>query len=240
MNVKYKLAVGISIFAMLSMFFAPFFSQKVYAAPATSKAQLESLAKSLKFKDKDTIEGKIGNNVITFKKKVDGNNTTTGLTGINVVTYEAPELACDGFNAVIRNGYLVDSSSVFLVAKYKDGGGCSDAQPIKTSSIGQADYNTNTEADKNAAPKGNNDEPNCDTQLSSVMSWILCPVIDGSLAATRFMFENIISPFLEDVPVTTDPEDASYKAWKNFRLIGNIVLVGTMLAVVYAQIKGSR
>ena len=131
MNVKYKLAVGISIFAMLSMFFAPFFSQKVYAAPATSKAQLESLAKSLKFKDKDTIEGKIGNNVITFKKKVDGNNTTTGLTGINVVTYEAPELACDGFNAVIRNGYLVDSSSVFLVAKYKDGGGCSDAQPIK-------------------------------------------------------------------------------------------------------------
>lgn len=83
-------------------------------------------------------------------------------------------------------------------------------------------------------------EANCDIQLSNLMSWILCPVIDTSLSATHFMFTKIVSPFLEDVPVTTDPEDASYTAWKNFRLLGNIVLVGTMMAVVYAQVKGGR
>ena len=245
MNVKNKLVVGISIFAMLSMFFAPFFSQKVYAAPATSKAQLDTLAKNLKFKDKDTIEGKIGNTTVTFNKTVEKDNPTTSVTGIPVVIYKSTELACENIDAIVRNGYLTDSSSLFLLAAYKDGDKCSQPQSIKVSTVSQEDFNKNTEEDRKVNQQGNGDndnekEPSCDAQLSSIISWVLCPIIDGSLGATHFMFENIISPFLEDVPITTDPEDGSYRAWKNFRLLGNIVLVGTMMAVVYAQVKGGR
>jgi hypothetical protein len=80
----------------------------------------------------------------------------------------------------------------------------------------------------------------CVTTDSGPLGWILCPIIDLGATFTGFVFESFVKPFLEDVPVTTDPEDPSYKTWKQFRVIGNIVLVGTMLAVVYAQVKGDR
>ena len=79
----------------------------------------------------------------------------------------------------------------------------------------------------------------CETSDSGPLGWILCPVIDLLSTFTQGIFDDFIQPFLEDVPVTTDPSDGSYIAWQQFRLIGNIVLVGTMLAVVYAQVKGN-
>lgn len=70
------------------------------------------------------------------------------------------------------------------------------------------------------------------------LSWIICPVIELGIGMTDFVFKDIIRPLLEDIPITTDPADGSYKAWQQFRVLGNIVLVGAMIAVVYAQVKG--
>jgi len=84
------------------------------------------------------------------------------------------------------------------------------------------------------------DGTTCETSDSGPLGWILCPVINAGARFTEFVFKDFVQPFLEDVPVSTNPEDRSYNAWKNFRLLGNILLVGTMLAVVYAQVRGDR
>lgn len=84
------------------------------------------------------------------------------------------------------------------------------------------------------------DDPqaDCDAKLSSTLSWILCPIIDIGVNMSDYVFENFILPFLENVPISTDPQDGSYKAWSQFRILANVLLIGTMLMVVYAQTKG--
>ncbi len=93
-----------------------------------------------------------------------------------------------------------------------------------------------------ASPIGSVDDPEdkdtCDFKFTAPMTWIICPVIDMGIAMTDTVFEDFIKPLMEEVPVSTNPDDGSYKAWQQFRLIGNIVLVGAMIAVVYAQVKG--
>ncbi len=90
--------------------------------------------------------------------------------------------------------------------------------------------------------KNQNDKPDdqvdCDTKLSSVLSWIACPLIDMGVMMTDKVFANFIQPMLENVPVSTNPEDGSFKAWQQFRIIANVLLVGTLLAIVYSQAKG--
>ena len=81
-------------------------------------------------------------------------------------------------------------------------------------------------------------QPDCNAQASSPISWIICPIIDLMAGFSDFVFKGIVTPLLADVPISTDPNDGGYKAWQQFRILGNIVLVGAMLAVVYAQIKG--
>lgn len=80
----------------------------------------------------------------------------------------------------------------------------------------------------------------CVTSDSGPLGWVICPIIDLASTFSQGVYTHFIQPFLEDVPVSTDPNDGAYTAWKSFRLIGNIVLVGTMLAVVYSQIRGDR
>lgn len=82
------------------------------------------------------------------------------------------------------------------------------------------------------------DQADCDMQLESILSWIACPVIDMGVNTTDWIFEHLIQPMLEDVPVSTNPNDGSYKAWQQFRIIGNVLLIGTMLAIVFSQLKG--
>lgn len=83
-------------------------------------------------------------------------------------------------------------------------------------------------------------QANCDVKASSPLSWIICPVIDLGANMTDFVFKQIVSPLLRDVPVSTDSKDPSYLTWQQFRLIGNILLVGALLAIVYSQAKGSK
>lgn len=83
-------------------------------------------------------------------------------------------------------------------------------------------------------------QADCDAKLNSILSWILCPVIDMGINTSDYVFKNFIEPFMEDVPISTDPRDGTYKAWQQFRIIANILLIGTLLAIVYAQVKGDR
>jgi hypothetical protein len=84
------------------------------------------------------------------------------------------------------------------------------------------------------------DTVDCDTKLSSVLSWIACPLIDMGVSFTDFVFKDFVRPMLENVPISTDPSDGSYKAWQQFRLIANVLLVGSLLAIVYSQAKGGK
>jgi hypothetical protein len=80
----------------------------------------------------------------------------------------------------------------------------------------------------------------CDATFSSSLSWIACPIIDIGVDMTDTVFENIIKPMLENVPVTADPENGVYIAWQQFRLIANVLLVGSLLVIVYSQARGGK
>lgn len=84
------------------------------------------------------------------------------------------------------------------------------------------------------------DQISCETQIKSALSWIACPVIEMGQNMTDFVFKDIVEPLLNDVPITTDPNDGSYKAWAQFRVIANILLIASLLAIVYSQAKGSK
>lgn len=90
----------------------------------------------------------------------------------------------------------------------------------------------------NPSTSGDEVGDTCETTDSGPLGWILCPVIELGVSFSGAVFDNFVRPFLEDTPVSASENDPAYTAWKSFRLIGNIVLVGTMLAVVYAQVKG--
>jgi hypothetical protein len=70
------------------------------------------------------------------------------------------------------------------------------------------------------------------------LGWILCPIIDGGAAFTDWVFTTFIRGILEDVPINIDENDGGYRAWQNFRVVGNSILIMTLLAIVYAQVKG--
>lgn len=77
-----------------------------------------------------------------------------------------------------------------------------------------------------------------DCQGGGALGWILCPIFELGANATKEAFDHVLKPMLENVPVTYESTDPSFKAWQNFRVIGNIVLIGAMLAIVYAQARG--
>jgi len=76
--------------------------------------------------------------------------------------------------------------------------------------------------------------------FSGGIAFIVCPLINIGVQATDTLFTQLIQPLMEDVPVSTKTDTGTYRAWQSFRTIGNIVLIGTLLAVVYAQVKGDR
>jgi len=80
----------------------------------------------------------------------------------------------------------------------------------------------------------------CDMTFNSPLSWIACPIIDMGVDMTDGVFRNIIQPMLESVPITANPEEGTYKAWQQFRLIANVLLVGSLLMIVYSQAKGPK
>ncbi len=100
----------------------------------------------------------------------------------------------------------------------------------------QARQNGNANGDETDE---NSRQADCDLTGSPV-SWIVCPIIDMGANLTDFVFKDIVSPLLKEVPISSNPDDPGFIAWQQFRLLGNILLVGTLLAVVYSQMKGDK
>lgn len=84
---------------------------------------------------------------------------------------------------------------------------------------------------------GDSTEVDCNTEGVS-LGWIICPFVEFGADFTDSVFENIIAPMLESTPVSGDTEDPFYKAWQGFRFLANVLLIGSLLAIVYAQAKG--
>lgn len=80
----------------------------------------------------------------------------------------------------------------------------------------------------------------CDTELSSPLSWIMCPLIDLGASLTDFVFKDIAKPLLSDIPIDSESDNPAYRAWQGFRFLANIMLIGSMLAIVYAQARGDK
>lgn len=70
------------------------------------------------------------------------------------------------------------------------------------------------------------------------LNWILCPIFDGVAAFSDWIFQQIIQPLLRSTPISTDPEDPTYRIWSNFRIYGNIFLVIALLVIVFGQSIG--
>lgn len=78
----------------------------------------------------------------------------------------------------------------------------------------------------------------CDLKLLSPISWVMCPLIDLGTNLTDALFQKVITPLLSEVPVSADKANPIYEVWQGFRIIANIMLIGTMLILVYAQTRG--
>lgn len=91
-----------------------------------------------------------------------------------------------------------------------------------------------------AGAAGDDAQPDCDATKGVVLSWIICPVIDAGVGMTDYAFNKLIRPLLEDIPVSINPDDPSFKAWSSFRILGNVLLVGSLLMVVYSQARGPK
>lgn len=83
------------------------------------------------------------------------------------------------------------------------------------------------------------EEIQCEASIFSI-SWIICAVIEFGANFTNWFFNSFLRPLLEDVPVSLDPSEGSFRAWQGFRLLANIMLVASMLAIVYAQARGDQ
>lgn len=92
--------------------------------------------------------------------------------------------------------------------------------------------------DEKGEENNKNENPDCDASLSSPLSWIICPIVDLGTGFTDWVFSTFVRGLLEDVPITTETSDGGYKAWQQFRLIANIILIGSLLIVVYSQTRG--
>lgn len=84
------------------------------------------------------------------------------------------------------------------------------------------------------------DNPECEVKLDSPLSWIVCPVVELGAEFTDFVFKTFVRGMLEDVPISTSSDNGSFAAWKQFRILGNVLLVGTLLAIVYTQARGGK
>lgn len=82
-------------------------------------------------------------------------------------------------------------------------------------------------------------QPNC-LNGGSTLGVFICPMIDGLAAVSDWVFSTFIEGMLTNIPIGTDPDDGGFRAWQSFRLLGNIVLVGALLAMVFAQTFGER
>lgn len=84
------------------------------------------------------------------------------------------------------------------------------------------------------------DSPATCEDEGGLLGWIICPIITTASNFSDYAFQEIIAPMLEKIPVSADPTDNSYKSWQGFRFLANVMLIGTLLAIIYSQARGGE
>lgn len=84
---------------------------------------------------------------------------------------------------------------------------------------------------------GGDNAPTCESS-GATLNWILCPVFNGVANLSDWLFANLVEPLLQASPVSTDPNEGTYKIWSSFRVFGNIILIIAMLVIVFGQSIG--
>lgn len=77
----------------------------------------------------------------------------------------------------------------------------------------------------------------CDGEGLS-LGWIICGMTEVVSKFGQTIFSDYIQPMMENTPLSLEPDDPFYKSWQGFRFLGNILLIGSMLAIVYSQARG--
>lgn len=84
----------------------------------------------------------------------------------------------------------------------------------------------------------NNSKADC-TGSGIVMAWLICPIIKGISSAISYFYDYIIAPMLNvNSGQFIGSSSFFYKAWSNFRVIADIILVLIMLIVVFGETIG--
>ncbi|HEX5797550.1 MAG TPA: hypothetical protein VFX86_04125, partial [Candidatus Saccharimonadales bacterium] len=68
--------------------------------------------------------------------------------------------------------------------------------------------------------------------------WVICGLTELVSGFGQIVFKDYIQPLMEDNPISLETDDPFYKSWQGFRFLGNIMLIGSMLAIVYSQARG--
>ncbi|MBI1857048.1 hypothetical protein HY003_01370 [Candidatus Saccharibacteria bacterium] len=89
------------------------------------------------------------------------------------------------------------------------------------------------------ASSDQNGDSNATCEASgATLNWILCPVFNGVADFSDWLFSNLVEPMLKTPPISTDPNNDSYKIWSSFRIYGNILLIIALLVLVFGQAIG--
>lgn len=84
-------------------------------------------------------------------------------------------------------------------------------------------------------------EPNC-YQKAGPLGWILCPIIDGLRQFIIEKYHEWVEPALQMnatlFTVGDSPVNGTYKAWKVFRDIGNLLFILFFIFVIFSQVTG--
>lgn len=119
-----------------------------------------------------------------------------------------------------------------------------DYAPVNTNlKLGDADKLKNDVNPDPGAPGGTGSAAGDDeTQSCSgeglSFGWALCPIVEVVSNFGDTVFKSYIRPMMEQNNLSLDPNDPFYKSWQGFRFLGNVLLIGSLLAVVYSQTRG--
>jgi hypothetical protein len=123
-------------------------------------------------------------------------------------------------DALAGNSFMVHKGTVSVVSNKQN--------PSLKPGAGGGDGGGGADADADSP-----DEIDC--QGGFGFGWIICPIFELGANMTQEVFDRMITPMMSNVPVKTS--GPFYSAWQNFRILGNLVLVGAMLLLVYGMIR---
>ncbi len=102
--------------------------------------------------------------------------------------------------------------------------------------VGMEDYQIDTPDDE-LMPGTTESGPSCYDRAAS-LGWILCPIIEQVADAIQYIYEQIITPFLElDIGLFAS-DNATHDVWSKIRDMANIGFIIFFIFVIFSQLTG--